>query len=96
MVYISILFAAFAVLEISNARTESGDKNNDRCWGDDFSEWNETRVRAGRKVHRRIHDENGEILAGGDFCHHRGFHGDRGKNLHGTGIWVGTPRLTKI
>ena len=26
MVYISILFAAFAVLEISNARTESGDK----------------------------------------------------------------------
>ena len=33
MVYISILFAAFAVLEISNARTESGDKNNDRFWG---------------------------------------------------------------
>ncbi len=50
----------------------------------------------GEKSIVRIHDENGEILAGGDFCHHRGFHGDRGKNLRGTGIWGGTPRLTKI
>ena len=111
MVYISILFAAFAVLEISNARTESGDKNNDRFWGDDFSEWNPDQKRLfgtfGWKSCWQFNhepelswiendDENGEILAGGDFCHHRGFHGDRGKNLRGTGIWGGTPRLTKI
>ena len=40
--------------------------------------------------------KTGKYSLGGDFCHHRGFHGDRGKNLRGTGIWGGTPRLTKI